>query len=180
MENEHIIDLDINAEESSRTEVYSVNPLLFVILYILSFGLYGVWWMYNAWRFFKEKDSLDVMPAMRAIFSIFFIYSLFESINSFLKSSDSELSSKAFSSGLMTAGFIILTFASRLPDPLWIVTFGASLCFMQPINAFNYALEKSSKYKPRGSAISGGQLAIIVIGGVIWMLALIGMFGLIE
>ncbi|MGC4021502.1 MAG: DUF4234 domain-containing protein [Cyclobacteriaceae bacterium] len=55
----------------------------FIILSIMTFSLYQLWWMYKTWRFFKQKEQLDIYPAMRALFSIFFLTSLFREINDY-------------------------------------------------------------------------------------------------
>ena len=31
----------------------------FIFLSIISFGLYPIWWIFEAWRFFMQKNKLD-------------------------------------------------------------------------------------------------------------------------
>lgn len=84
-EQNEILD-DDQMENVSYTEEYNiVSTNKFILLYIVSFGLYGLWWTYKAWRVFKKKDNSDIMPAMRAFFSILFLYSLFENSGIFRK-----------------------------------------------------------------------------------------------
>ncbi|EXE34023.1 hypothetical protein J571_4043, partial [Acinetobacter baumannii 554515] len=64
----------IKSNHIENLKVISVNK--FIFLSLISFGLYPIWWMFKAWRFFLIKDKLNIMPAARAIFSIFFLYSL--------------------------------------------------------------------------------------------------------
>ncbi len=64
--NHHLADLTI------------ISLKRFIFLSIISLGLYELWWIFKAWRFFAIKDHLNIMPAARAIFSIFFLYSLFK------------------------------------------------------------------------------------------------------
>ncbi len=60
----------IQSNHIENLKVISVNK--FIFLSLISFGLYPIWWMFKAWRFFLIKDKLNIMPAARAIFSIFF------------------------------------------------------------------------------------------------------------
>lgn len=172
MSSAHI--LDLNFSDSNKIKVETVGSLKFLLLYFLSLGLYGIWWMYTAWRFFKEKESSDIMPVWRAIFSIFFIYSLFDKILNFAKQNSTGV--QGYSSGLLTAAFIILNLCSRLPDPIWLIAFGAAFCFIQPINALNVALKDSDKYEPRDSGMTTGQVIIIIVGSLFWVLILVGLF----
>jgi len=40
-------------------KIISLNK--FIFLSVISFGLYPIWWMFEAWRFFMQKDRLDIM-----------------------------------------------------------------------------------------------------------------------
>lgn len=73
----------IQSNHIENLKVISVNK--FIFLSLISFGLYPIWWMFKAWRFFLIKDKLNIMPAARAIFSIFFLYSLFNRIKTYAK-----------------------------------------------------------------------------------------------
>ncbi|MFW6711465.1 hypothetical protein ACODTS_06135, partial [Acinetobacter pittii] len=61
----------IQSNHIENLKIISVNK--FIFLSLISFGLYPIWWMFKAWRFFLIKDKLNIMPAARAIFSIFFL-----------------------------------------------------------------------------------------------------------
>lgn len=121
-----ILDLNITDESNSKTEIELVDGTKVLILSLVSFGLYGIWWIYKSWRFFKEKDGLDIMPAARAIFSIFFLYSLFENIQTYARSNGYK---KSYSSGTLFAGQIIFGLASRLPAPFWLVSVVSSFFY---------------------------------------------------
>ena len=57
----------------------------FIILSILSLGIYELVWMYRNWKFFKEKEKTDISPFWRAWFAIFFIYFLLKKILEYAK-----------------------------------------------------------------------------------------------
>ncbi len=57
----------IQSNHIENLKIISVNK--FIFLSLISFGLYPIWWMFKAWRFFLIKDKLNIMPAARAIFS---------------------------------------------------------------------------------------------------------------
>ena len=55
--------------ENTETEVQILNIGIeeqktlsikrFIFLSIISFGLYPIWWIFEAWQFFMQKDKLD-------------------------------------------------------------------------------------------------------------------------
>lgn len=151
-------------------EIISVQK--FILLTILTFGLYGLWWMYKSWRFFKQKNGLDVMPAMRALFAIFFVSGLFERILNYAKEKgwDGDYSSAAFA-----AGFILLQLSSRLRDPYGYFSIFAFAFLITPFNVLNYA----KRHDPDLTVIelesfNGRQIVLLAIGGLLWLLVIAG------
>ncbi|MUT81012.1 tyrosyl-tRNA synthetase, partial [Acinetobacter baumannii] len=47
----------IKSNHIENLKVISVNK--FIFLSLISFGLYPIWWMFKAWRFFLIKDKLN-------------------------------------------------------------------------------------------------------------------------
>ncbi len=109
--------ITINETETTKIEIVSIQK--FIILSIVSFGLYAIWWMYKTWKFFKEKDNLDVMPIPRAIFAIFFLNGLFDKIQDFAQSKGYT---EKFSSIGCILGVIAFNFAGKLPDPYFLIS----------------------------------------------------------
>lgn len=174
MESHQILDLNITDESNSKIEIELVDGTKVLILSIVSFGLYGIWWIYKSWRFFKEKDGLDIIPAARAIFSIFFLYSLFENIQHYARSNGYE---KSYSSGALFAGQLVFSLASRLPEPYWLISVVSSFFILAPANALNFAIANSGQYNATTiSGFNGRQIAVLVIGGIFWILVLAGLF----
>jgi hypothetical protein len=169
MNNDQILDSTTEVAAKPEIDILDVNK--FFMLSLLSLGLYEVWWMYKAWRFFKEKENLDILPVARAIFSILFIHSLFEKIQRFAQSNGYT---KTYSSGLLTAIFILLNLiVTRLPDPYWMIAFASIFCFAQPLSAFNFAIENSRVYAAKRSGYSAGEIVVVILGAIFWVLIII-------
>lgn len=163
MESNDILDVDFYPDENNpKIELLSINK--FLILYILSFGLYGTWWMYKSWKFFKEKELSDIIPAARAIFAIFFCFALFEKILDYAKSNGYPAQ---YSSGVLFVGFIATNLFSRLPDPYWLLSFLGGLFFIPPVRAFNDAIINSDNYNGYfREGFNSSQMIIVIVGGI--------------
>jgi len=164
--------LEIDRLELKEFELLSSQK--FILLSVFSLGLYNVWWIYKSWKFFRDKDNLDIMPAARAIFAIFFLNSLFEKIQNFSKSKGYT---KTFSSVGYFIGFFGLNFASRLPDPYWIVSFLSMFFLIPALESLNYGIKNSGDYKViENGKYNNRQIGLILVGAIFWVLVLIGMF----
>jgi hypothetical protein len=164
--------LDTNLGEAShKTEIELVDSGKFIILFVITLGLYGIWWIYKTWRFFQEKDDLDIMPAARAIFSIFFTYSLFDDIKHYAKSLGYT---GEYSSGLLFTGYLILSLMGNLPAPFFLVSLFSFIFFIRPLNALNFAIEHSPDYSGKRGGFNTRQIILIAIAGIFWAFILIG------
>jgi len=176
METNEIIDSNFNEYKNDGNPINLISSRRFILFYILSFGLYGFWWMYKMWSFFKQKESLYIWPVARAIFGIFFIYRLFEKIMSFARSNGKE---SDYSSESLAGCFIIFYFFSRLPNPYWMISLFAFLFCIQPINVFNEAILISKTYDGTIDAkYNGIQLGFLIFGIIYWILMLLALFTL--
>ena len=161
--NHHLADLTI------------ISLKRFIFLSIISLGLYELWWIFKAWRFFAIKDHLDIMPAARAIFSIFFLYPLFKKIREYAKAQGDV---QEFSASWMYIGYILfaLVFAN-LPDPYWLISSVSFIFLIPAFVALNHAKKQDDQLNTViQEKFNIAQIFIIIIGAIFWIFLLIGFF----
>jgi len=152
-------------------KIISLNK--FIFLYIISFGAYQIWWTYKAWSFFKQKDKLDIMPAVRTVFGIFFLIPLFNKILGFAKGKGY---SNSYSSILLFAGLFVISLLADLPDPFGLMAIMGFVFFIPPFRALNFAKRNSTDFVViEQTSYNGRQIALIVIGIIFWCLVLSGL-----
>lgn len=151
-----------------------VSPTKFLILCVSTFGLYGLWWQYKAWRFFKQWQRTDTWPVARAIFSLFTFYELLETINRLARHSGGN--TPLANPGGVAAGYVILSLLSRLPDPLGFIALGASYFVGQAYRAFRGAMLQAPAYGGYDQENFSTRQVILLAGClVLWSLALVGL-----
>ena len=175
MENtEEILNKNVTQAISDIEEQKIINLNKFIILCITSFGLYPIWWIFKAWRFYQQKENLNIMPALRAIFSIFFLISLFNKILSFAK--EKGYGENFSSIGLFISFFVVKILLELLPDPFWLISILSFVFLIPPFKALNYAKQNSNEFVvTEQTSFSGRQIGLIVIGIVFWGLVLLGL-----
>ena len=150
-----------------------VSPTKFLILCVFTFGLYGLWWQYKTWRFFKQWQRRDIWPVPRAIFSLFTINELLKTINQ-LAYSTGETTPLPNPTGL-AAGYIILNLFARLPDPLWVVSLGASGFLVPAYRAFRNAMLQAACGGFEQDHFNARQVVALSLGLVCWSLLVAGL-----
>jgi len=151
--------------------VQLLSPEKFLILLIATMGLYGFWWMYKVWQFFKEKDRLDIEPWARSVFSIFFMYQLLERVKH-------QAKEYKYFDNYMSLPLTFLFFGSGillfLPAFLSLFFIIGVMALVKPHEAFNHLAKNvegvravsQDKYNSR-------QIALVLLGVVVWIVALI-------
>ncbi|QIO05203.1 DUF4234 domain-containing protein [Acinetobacter shaoyimingii] len=165
---------EITSKEHKVPTQYIISIDKFIILNIFTFGLYHIWWIFKAWRFFLQKDQSDIMPAMRTIFAIIFLYPLFSKILDYAKEKNY---SEDFSKPFLLIIYLLLSVIAQAPDPYWIITFLSFLCLIPAFKALNYAKLHSTEFKTIERTAWGTKYIVtIVIGSIFWMLVLFALY----
>jgi hypothetical protein len=112
--------LTLSGDTDNQGDHVSGEPLFFTVsedklmtLYILSFGLYGVYWFYKNWKCQQQVMDKKIYPVWRAIFSIFFAYSLFKRIDQKASHLDQRYRFKA---GVLATFYVFSVVASQVID----------------------------------------------------------------
>jgi hypothetical protein len=173
MDNQNqILDDQFNSHSDIDTQrVMSMNK--FIFLSIISLGLYEIWWMYKAWKFYQQKEKLDILPGARALFSIFFMHSLYSKILTSAKSKGFE---ENYNPTFLFIMFFVLNFSSRLPYPYSFISIFSFIFMLQPFRAFNYYIQQLPEVQIEvETKLSNRQAILVVIGTLLWILSIIGL-----
>lgn len=130
-----IFETPVISSASSEEEIFLHIPISrLIFMSIISCGLYEVYWIYKNWRYFKERDNLNIKPFWRAIFGVFFCHSLLKKIHQ-----DKELNQ-----------FSNPTFSAEILATIWVVS--------------RIALNIISQYSSKiGGAIDENSTAMVIL-----------------
>lgn len=94
---------------------YVVSPKKFLLLTILTSGLYTAYWSYRNWRHIKVVDNNSTWPVARGLFSIFFVHSLLSDVNRNLQSTGNDYE---WNPQLIATSFVVVAIISTLVGQL--------------------------------------------------------------
>jgi hypothetical protein len=120
----------------------------------------------------RDHDDSNIKPFWRAFFAVFFVHQLFARVNQ--RAQENKL--PGIAAGPLAAGWIIATLLWRLPDPYWLVTYVAVFFLLPVQKAINRINASTVVGHDTNSRYTRWQVAIVVIGGLLLMLAVIGTF----
>jgi hypothetical protein len=139
----------------------------FILLNLATFGFYSVWWMYKAWRYYRDKEGHSFNPALRTILAIIYIIPLF---NKILKEAHEKGYPGRYLTILLFIGIILMDISSHLSFPYYLISVFTFLFYMPPFFALNYVKENDTYLLSQQQAkYSGRQIVLLVLGSVLWI-----------
>jgi hypothetical protein len=160
------------AQDGAQPVFFPVSRPKLFIMSIATFGLYEAYWFYQNWRLVKRRTDRHFNPFWRTLVAWFFCYSLFKEV----KESGRFQGRVTFSPGLLTVAWIGLSFCGLLPSPFDLVGLLSVLALFpiqKTVNDLNAVLAPNHNPNRR---LSGWNIAIVVVGGLLFLLTLVGTF----
>ena len=159
----------------------------FILLNLCTFTLYEIVWFYRNWHVLKAQRDLRVTPLVRAIFAPLFSWRFFAELEG--------LAGRGYiwplpPSTLATCYFL-LTLTGRLLErldntsdevtglTLLAVVIGLSTTFtlLPAVRALNEFWASEQPGQPLRTSLSGGAIAVIIIGGLFLLIMLVVALG---
>ncbi|MDH5434214.1 MAG: hypothetical protein OEY19_09730 [Gammaproteobacteria bacterium] len=174
-----------NVSDAGGAEFYIVSPKKFLILFLVTLGMYQIYWFYQHWVQHKQAVGTNVWPVPRAIFSIFFVHGLFELFS--LKASERK-QGFVWNGGGLAVIFIISSIISNVSDRLSAKEIGSpvtDLIGLVLIPVIAWVLYKAQKVAniacgdPAGelnSELTAANYIWILLGLGLWAMVLLGLY----
>ncbi|ADE35989.1 DUF4234 domain-containing protein [Methanohalophilus mahii] len=112
----------------------------FILLSLITFGIYEIYWMYKQWKFLKLKDDLNISPFWRSILAIIFLHELLERIATLADNVGYE---KASSTKMNTFRFVFWFLTAsinkfQIPLPFGLITYLHFLALINAVQSINF------------------------------------------
>jgi hypothetical protein len=164
---------DKSSNRSAEPIYFPVSVLKLSVLSICSFGLYEIYWFGENWRCEKARTNEPLRPVWRAVLAFFFCNALLNRIKSYGGRTQVSVS---YSSGLLTALYILLTLCYRLPSPWCLIGTLAFLPLIPAQRAINGINAKEAPGADPNTRFSRANWVAILIGGTLYLLVALGSF----
>ena len=115
------MDESIEGEGTLAAVYYPVSLSKFIVLSLLTGGIYELYWFYKNWRFVRDRDNSTIRPFWRALFSPLWCAALVLDLRK-----NENVNGKTIPMVLVVLlpiAYFVLTILWKLPDPYWTVSF---------------------------------------------------------
>ncbi len=149
-----------NGETTDRAPLYApMSVSKFVVLYMVSFGLYGLVWQYRNWRYVKARDNSDIWPLARVIFiAPIWFYTLLIDIR--------EEEGASLSGWLAAAYFILWGAGARLSFMFGIISLLSFLPLLPALHFINRINREDQTELPPYFSWRGRDALVFLAGSV--------------
>jgi len=170
----------------SEIEFFPSSQTKLAILYFATFGMYPIYWFYKNWKLRQKEYGENVIPFLRALFFVFFTHSLFKKIEeaSIIKGI------AAWGATTLATIFVLLTVISNIlekinqnSEEIGAIDYTGMIILVVlvwPLYVVQGVVNKVNN-DPKGelnSSYSIYNYIFIVIGVLVWLLVMAGLFGL--
>ena len=145
----------------------------FVVMSIVTLGVYQVYWTYKCWQRIAARTSEPMSPFWRAFFAPLWGYSF---LNRLAVDAKAKGVTPNWSASLLAVAYFVLSVMWRLPDPWWLVTVAAFVPFIPAVRTVQAMNATSATPEPENASYSGANKIGIVIGCFVLALVVIGMY----
>ena len=157
----------------SRVSYFPVSSIKLVVMHFCTLGAYQYYWIYENWRLIKEREGLDILPFWRTCFAVIYCFPLFGHIEG---SGKLHHLRQSISSSVLAGGWVLLTVLSLLPDPYWLISF-SSVVFLVPVQQqINRINEHVAPGHDLNKHFTAWNIVAVVVGGSVFVLALVVTF----
>lgn len=132
---------------TGETLYYPVSLLKLASMWILTFGLYSIYWFYKNWWYVKIRDDSSIMPVARGIFNGFWYYPLYAELQ---KDNLSRFEKKhlpvKFIAALCASGFFIASVYANKGSYTLLALFLIIVLILPLANYVNFINNKNAAY----------------------------------
>ncbi|MEI7452208.1 MAG: hypothetical protein WCK37_03305 [Candidatus Falkowbacteria bacterium] len=183
------------ASDLDKIEFFYVAPKKFVILTILTNGLYFIYWFYKNWKAVSSAINRKGIVFWRTVFAPWFSFGLFKII--IIQANKHGYNSKKsgyyyawlfliigglfsgvsslFEDAVKNGQISINTLNSFIPLTLYVLGFLYLLPLIEVQKAINFNNEKINPNIGNKKSYSGGEKAVVVIFGIMTLLSVLGL-----
>jgi hypothetical protein len=157
--------------------LFPVGTTKFIVLSICTLGLYEAFWCYQSWKRIRRETGEELSPFWRAVFAPLWGFSLFPHITRVAAKRHIPV---MWSDTTIAVWYLLLSASWRLPDPWWLISVATFVPFLPVLKTVREVNAKAPAAEGDNASFSGANIAWVVIGGVLVVMAVIGSFLPVE
>lgn len=158
--------------------LFPVSTTKFVVMSLFTFSFYYLYWIYANWCRIAYSQGISIIPFWRMMFSGIWNFSLFSKIRDLARDRQIAVGWNPILFGALT---LIASLFSRAGSGFAII---AMLSFLLVV-PINQTVQKINAHhaqtvsEPYNDKFSGGNIAVVIFGAIVWAFVLLGIMVLL-
>jgi uncharacterized protein DUF4234 len=152
---------------------FAVSLRKFVVMSIVTFGIYELYWAYKNWMLIKARSSEQLSPVWRAWFAQLWSFSLFSRIRDGARERGLHVE---WTPVWLAAGYLLMTLFVRLPGTLALLSVLSFLPILPVVQTIATVHEQGRFRDELNARYSTLDCVAIAIGGLALVAAAVGLF----
>jgi uncharacterized protein DUF4234 len=152
---------------------FAVSLPKFVVMSVVTFGIYELYWAYKNWMLIKARSSEQLSPVWRAWFAQLWSFSLFGRIRDGARQRGLHVE---WTPAWLAAGYLLMTLFVRLPGPLALLSVLSFLPLLPVVQTIATVHQQGRFRDALNARYSTVDLVAIAIGGLALVAAAVGSF----
>lgn len=132
---------------SGEMSYYPVAQHKFIALWLLTFGVYGIYWFYRNWLYIRERDQSHIMPLARGIFYPLWYYPLFKDLHDDGANRGKACLPPPAAGVVLAVLFLILNVSGNFIGYEVLFTCAAGFLMLPLVNCINHTNQDDSAYR---------------------------------
>jgi hypothetical protein len=158
---------------ASRHSFFPVATHKFIVLSLCTLNLYTLYWCYQNWSRIRQDTGENLSPFWRAFFAPLWGFSLFGRISQQARERGMRV---AWSSGFLATLYLVVCAIGAAPPPWWLISLAGLVPFLPVVATVRRLTDAEAVTEARNDSYSGGNVATIIVGGLLVLLAIAGTF----
>ena len=167
-----VADVPEDTGEAGEPAFFPVSRTKLIVLTFCTLGIYEYYWLYKNWKLVRNRTGERIMPFWRAFFAVFFCYSLFDRVRKYRP----DLPASQIAAGPLAIAWIVLTVLHKLPDPYWLVTFGAAFVLLPVQSAIDAINRDVAPGHDPNARFTAWNWVAVILGGPFFLFAVYATF----
>lgn len=156
---------------------YLTSTPRLLLFYFATMGLYQLVWFYRHWKSLKALSGENIFPAARSFFAVIYIDPLLKRFSGLAAGYDKD---RTLNNRSLTALYLFSVFAWNLPSPFNLLNFLGVVPLLIAQKTINFFWLKKTGGTAQMLPLRAGAWTAVLLGGAVWILALIGEMGEIR
>jgi hypothetical protein len=157
---------DLPSAQKSQPFFVPIAPSKLVVMYFVTFGLFGIHWFYRQWDYIRREHGRSFNPALRAVLAGVFAYPLFKGVRLRAEAAGGNC---RWSPGLLYIVLIATSLSGAIFWPVAFLSVVPLFVVQRSINKLNDLILVENHY----SKLNAFGIAL---GSILLLLAVVGSF----